>query len=528
MNLKPRSAVSLLFLAGVSLSATLGAQEPINTADINKIKAEGYQRSQVMNTASWLTDVYGPRLTNSPIARQAGDWTLAKMREWGLSNPHFEFFDFGRGWINERNYAYVTAPIPYVVPVFPGAWTVGTQGQVSGDVAIVTLAPNASEADYANYRGKLRGKIVLAAAPAKVTPMFTAPGHRFTQAELDSIDALPAPPPINRPAGGFPAGGPGARPGGAQGQPGALTPAQMREKFWVDEGVLAVLTPGSARGNSGSVSNGPTGNRQPNAPASVPQLAVAAEQYGRMYRQVELGLPVKMDLDIRNRFTDELQSFNIIAEIPGKDPKLKDEVVMIGAHFDSWHNATGATDNAGSSAVMLEVMRILKATGVPLKRTVRIGLWTGEEQGLIGSRQYVATHFGTATEPKPDQKKLSVYFNQDNGEGAIRGFWAQGNAAAIPIFREWMKAVDSDSISVRTATIRTTGSTDHVSFDGAGIPGFQFLQDPMEYSTRTHHSSQDFYERLEPRDMMHNAVTIATFVYLAANRAEMFPRKPLQ
>lgn len=526
MHLKTRAAaaITMMFMAAVPAGSALRAQEPIDMAAINKIKEEGFQRSQVMNTASWLTDVYGPRLTNSPIARQAGEWTLGKMREWGLSNPRFEWFDFGRGWVNERNYAYVTSPVPYVVPVFPGAWTVGTNGQVSGEVVIVSLPPNATAEDYAKYSGKLRGKIVLGAALPRVTPLFKAPGHRFTQAELDSIDALPAPPPVNRPAG-FPAGGPGARPGGAPGQPGALTPAQMREKFWVDEGVLAVLTPGASRGNSGSVSNAPTGNRQPNASPSVPQLSLPAEQYGRMYRQVSLGLPVKMELDIRNRFTDELQSFNIIAEIPGSDPKLKDEVVMIGAHFDSWHNATGATDNGGSSAVMLEVMRILKATGVPLKRTVRIGLWTGEEQGLIGSRQYVASHFGTAADPKPEQKKLSVYFNQDNGEGAIRGFWAQGNAAAIPIFREWMKAVDSDSISVRTATIRTTGSTDHVSFDGVGIPGFQFLQDPMEYSTRTHHSSQDFYERLEPRDMMHNSVAIATFVYLAANRAEMFPRK---
>jgi Zn-dependent M28 family amino/carboxypeptidase len=245
-----------------------------------------------------------------------------------------------------------------------------------------------------------------------------------------------------------------------------------------------------------------------------------------MYRQVSAGIPVRMELDIRNRFTDELQAFNVVAEIPGTDPQLRDEIVMIGAHFDSWHNATGATDNGGSSAVMLEAMRILKSSGVPLRRTVRIGLWTGEEQGLIGSRQYVARHFGSAAEPQPGHEKLSVYFNQDNGGGAIRGVYAQGNSAVMPIFREWMRTVDSDSITVRTVTARNTGSTDHVPFDAAGLPGFQFIQDPMEYGTRTHHSSQDFYERLVPADMRHNAVTVAVFVYLAANRDQRLPRKP--
>lgn len=513
-----RLSIAVLIGAAASTNA-LCAQERIDQAAVEKIKAEGFQRSQVMSTASWLTDVYGPRLTNSPIARQAGDWTIGRLREWGISNPHFEWFEFGRGWINERNHAQVVAPIPYIVHVFPGAWTVGTNGLVTGDVAIAVLPQQATDADYAKYRGSLRGKIVLAAEPANVTPMFTPPGRRFTQGELDSLAAAPMPTPTGGPGG---PGGPGGRPNS-----GGLTPAQIREKFWVDEGVVAVLTPGAGRGNSGSVSNGPTGNRQPNAPPSVPQLAVAAEHYGRMYRQVSAGMPVKMELDIRNRFTDDTKSFNIIAEIPGSDPQLKDEVVMIGAHFDSWHNATGATDNAGSSAVMLEAMRILKATGVQLKRTVRIGLWTGEEQGLIGSRQYVAEHFGTNAAPKDDHKRIAAYFNQDNGGGAIRGVFAQGNAAVMPIFNSWLKALDSDSISVRTVTARNTGSTDHVAFDAAGLPGFQFVQDPMEYGTRTHHSSQDFFERLVPTDMKHNAVTVAVFAFLAANRDMPLPRKPV-
>ncbi len=505
-----RPVASRLAVAGAVLVFPLlvAAQERIESSVIDRIKDEGFRRSQVMETASWLTDVYGPRLTNSPIARQAGEWAVKQMKEWGLTDPHLEWFPFGRGWINERNVAQVVAPVPYVVHVFPGAWTTGTNGPVTGDVAIVDLPQQPTDADYAKYKGQLRGKVVLAAPLPAVTPMFTAPGRRLMTSELDSIAAAAPPPPRPVP-------------------PRAGRPAQAytREQFWLDEGVVAVLTPGTARGNSGSVSNGPTGNRQPDASASVPQLAVAAEHYGRMYRQVQKGIPVRLELDIRNRFTDETQSFNVVADLPGTDPRLKDEIVMIGAHFDSWHNATGATDNGGSSAVMMEAMRILKASGVPLRRTVRIGLWTGEEQGLIGSREYVEKHFGTAQAPKPGHARLSAYFNQDNGGGAIRGVWAQGNTDVIPIFREWIKALDSDSISVRHVTQLNTGSTDHVSFDRAGLPGFQFLQDPMEYGTRTHHSSQDFFERLVPADMRHNAVVVAAFAYLAANRDQPLPRK---
>ena len=507
------AAIAALFL----LPVLAVAQERIDHDAIARIKDEGTQRSRVMETASWLTDVYGPRLTNSPIARQAGEWAVNQMKTWGLTEPHLEWFPFGRGWINERNVAQVVSPVPYVVHVFPGAWTNGTNGPVTSEVAIAELPQRPTDADYAAIRGTLRGKIVLAAPLPEVTPLFTPPGRRFTIAQLDSIAAVVPTTAAPQRQGGPPRQQPDA---------GGLTPQQVREKFWIDEGVVAVLTPGIARGNSGSVSNGPTGNRQPGAAPSVPQLAVSAEHYGRMYRQVQKGIPVRLELDIRNRFTEETESFNVVADLPGTDAQLKDDVVMIGAHFDSWHNATGATDNGGSSAVMMEAMRILKASGVPLRRTVRIGLWTGEEQGLIGSRQYVEKHFGTVQDPTPGHAKLSAYFNQDNGGGAIRGVWAQGNAEVIPIFREWIKLLDSDSISVRHLALLNTGATDHVSFDRAGLPGFQFIQDPMEYGTRTHHSSQDFYERLVPADMRHNAIAVAVFAYLAANRDQPLPRKP--
>jgi hypothetical protein len=415
--------------------------------------------------------------------------------------------------------AQVVSPTPYPVLAFPGAWTVGTDGPVTGDVVIVELPASATEADYARYRGTLRGKIVLAAPLPTVAPLMTAPGTRRTLGSLDTLAAteiVPAAPPPGGPRRAAGPAGP-ARPAGP-------SPAEVRNRFWVSEGVVAVLTPGTSRGNSGSVSNGPTGSRQPDAPPSVPQLGVSAEHYGRMYRQVRKGIPVRMELDVRNTFHDrDLDAFNVVAELPGTDKA--DEVVMLGAHFDSWHNATGATDNGGSSAVMMEAMRILKATGLPLRRTVRMALWTGEEQGLIGSRAYVAQHFGTAEQPTPAHAKISAYFNQDNGGGAIRGVFTQGNRAVMPIFQAWLQALDSDSITVRHLTINSTGSTDHVSFDRAGIPGFQFIQDPLEYGTRTHHSSQDFYERLQPADMRHNAVVLAAFAYLAANRDEPLPRK---
>ena len=520
-----RAALSWAIALAV-VPAALGAQEPVDLAAIQKIREEGGQRSQVMEIASWLTDVYGPRLTNSPQARAAGAWAARTMQGWGLSNVHQEQFAFGRGWQNDRMVAQVVSPAPYPVLAFPGAWTVGTDGPVTADVVIAELPQNATDADYARLRGTLRGKIVLAAPLPTVAPLMTAPGTRMTAEALDRLAATEIVPAAPAPGGPARAGGPGG-PGGPNARPaGAPSPQELRNQFWVTEGVVAVLTPGTSRGNSGSVSNAPTGNRQPDAPASVPQIGVAAEHYGRMYRQVQKGLPVRMELDVRNRFiADDLNAFNLVAELPGTD--RKDEIVMLGAHFDSWHNATGATDNGGSSAVMMEAMRILKATGLPMRRTVRMALWTGEEQGLIGSREYVAQHFGTAQAPKPEHGKVTAYFNQDNGGGAIRGVYTQGNRAVMPIFAAWMKALDSDSITVRHLTINSTGSTDHVSFDRAGIPGFQFIQDPIEYGTRTHHSSQDFYERLQPADMRHNAVVLATFVYLAANREQPLPRKEM-
>ena len=516
-----------LTLALLAAAGSVGAQERVDLAAISKIKEEGFQRSQVMDITSWLTDVHGPRLTGSPITKAAGDWTIAKMKEWGVTNPRYEWWDnFGRGWVNERMVAQVVSPVPFPVIAYPTAWSPSTPAPVTTEVVLVPLSGTPTAAEFAPFRGKLRGKIVITANAPNVGALFTAPGSRFTVQSLDCR--------VNPAAPGCETGRGRGGGGGGGGGRGAGAPVDSTSRrvslaqCFLDEGIAAILTPGNGNGGNVFTNNGLS--RAVNAPPAPPTVFVSAEHYGRIHRILQKNIPVRMELDVRNKFYDaDLRSFNIVGELPGTDKR--DEVVMLGAHFDSWHAATGATDNAAGSAVMLEAMRILKATGLPLRRTVRIGLWTGEEQGLIGSARYVAQHFArrdsAGMHPTPDHAKFAAYYNVDNGTGAIRGIYLQGNTAAGPVFAEWMKALDSDSISVRHIIEGNTGGTDHQSFDAVGLPGFQFIQDPVEYGTRTHHTSQDLYERIQPVDMRHNAVAVATFVYLTANRDQLIPRKPM-
>jgi len=326
-------------------------------------------------------------------------------------------------------------------------------------------------------------------------------------------------------------GGPGQRPGGPlqQAAPpaGGSSPVDLNQCF-IDEGVAAVLRPGTGQSHGGNVFVAGGGSREADAPPAVPLISLAQEHYGRIFRILEKGVPVKLELDVKNSFyPDELRSFNLMAEIPGTDKA--DEVVLLGGHFDTWQAGTGATDNGAGSAIMMEAMRILKVLGLPLRRTVRIGLWMGEEQGLIGSREYVTAHYADRATMalKPEHAKLSAYFNVDNGGGAIRGIYLQGNDKVGPIFAQWLRVLNSDSITTYHVAGGNTTGTDHQSFDAVGLPGFQFIQDPIEYGTRTHHSSMDVYERLQAMDMKHNAVVVAVFAYLAANRDEMLPREPL-
>ncbi len=497
----------------VTAPAAIGAAERVDYAAVERIKAEGLQRSQVMDLVWNLTDVHGPRLTNSPQIRAAAKWATDKLSSWGLSRVREDpWGPFGRGWSNEHFAIEVVAPSVAPLIAYPRAWTPGTSGLVTADVV---LAEVNTEADFVKFRGKLKGKIVLILGAVEVPlPSGDAPSLRFNDQQLTDLQSEPVRGGrgrANTPAG--PAPDPDIR--------------LKRMTFYQSEGVVAALIPGNGRGERGVVLTGAYElTRAPGSPAVVPQVHVETEHYNRLVRLVERSVPVRVALDIRNRFVDEpLDAFNVLAEIPGTD--RSDEVVMLGAHFDSETAGTGATDNAAGSAAMMEALRILKATNLPLRRTVRLALWTGEEQGLLGSAAYVKAQFGDPETMQllPGHARLTAYFNMDNGAGAIRGVYLQGNEAVRPVFAAWIEPLRS--LGMTTLTIRGAGATDHVSFDRVGLPGFQFVQDRLEYNTLSHHSNMDVFDRVPPEDMMKNAVIIASFVYHAANRDDRLPRKAL-
>jgi len=507
-----RSAIRgfcILFAVGVSL----GAAETVDLDALFRIKDEGFQRSEVMEIMSYLTDVYGPRVTNSPNIREAAAWARKKLGDWKLVNINLEpWGPFGRGWTNDRFAAHMTVQQhSYPLIAYPKAWTPGTDGAVSGE-AVVAVIEN--EKDFERFRGKLRGKFALTAPMREVEALFEPQARRLTDEELEARKRLAV-------------GGRGRGRGGRGGDDFA----RKRLKFFLDEGVLALVEPG--RGDGGTVFVQGGGSPKADEPPVPPQVVMAVEHYGRITRILEKDIPVSIEMDIRNRFYDQdMNSFNLIGEIPGTDKA--DEVVMLGAHFDSWHTGTGATDNAAGSAVMMEAVRILATSKLKMRRTVRIALWTGEEQGLLGSDAYVKKHFGDrgTMQIKPDHAKLSAYYNVDTGTGAIRGISLNGNEAVAAVFRTWMEplrniGMTTISIGAPRQPPTSIGGTDHTSFDAVGLPGFGFIQDPIEYGTRTHHSNMDVYERIQAPDMMKNAVIVAFFVYQTANRDSMLPRKPL-
>jgi carboxypeptidase Q len=496
----------IAILIGLPLAADWPVTEAIDLDAVYRIKDEGLQHSKVMDIESYLTDVYGPRLTGSPNIKEAADWAQKTMRDWGLANVHLETWPFGRGWQNQRFVALAVTPRAYPLIGYPKAWTPGTNGAVTGEAVIAVID---DEKDFDTYRGKLRGKFVLSSAMREVAPLFLPPGHRYTDEELTDLARQPAA--TGRGRGNF---------------QGNADFNRKKTQFWIDEGVAAVLDIGRGDGGTVFVQSPPGVSREPNGRPQPTQVTLAVEHYGRIYRTLDKKIPVTLQLDIDNKFYDQdLNAFNVVAEIPGSDKA--DEVVMLGAHFDSWHTGTGATDNAAGSAVMMEAIRILKTTGLKLRRTVRIGLWGGEEEGLLGSKEYIKAHYGdpATMQLKPEHTRFSGYFNVDNGTGAIRGVYLQGNEAVAPIFQSWMEPFRN--MGMTTLTIRNTGGTDHLSYDAVGLPGFQFIQDAVEYNSRTHHSNMDVYERIQPQDMMRNAVIVASFVYNTANRDEKLPRKPL-
>jgi carboxypeptidase Q len=494
-------AVITLVLASSSATAQIVAEQN-DLSVLQKVKEEGLTRSKLDDLASYLTDVIGARLTNSPGGRKANDWAAETLRSWGLANVKIEPWDsaFGRGWELVSYSGRIVEPWPKPLLAYPQAWS-GSTLAAKGKPGMVTCQAVVLEVrdstDLAKYVGKLRGACVLRGA-ARITPPEFTP--RQTRLTLEELINPPPPNPSNFQGGG-----------GAQ-RLNALTTQLLRA-----EQPAAVLSPsgwGYGMYLNGGHFDGRTARDSVYNP--IPQLIVAQEQYGTLYRVAQRGLPVRLELNLQTRFLDDNRvPTNVTAEIPGTDKA--DEVVMLGAHYDSWHSGTGATDNGAGSVVMMEAIRILKTLNLPLRRTVRIGLWTGEEQGLLGSRTWLRIH-------KAELPRISAYLNVDNGTGKLRGIWDQSNSAAMPIFQQILAPLqDLGVVAVRHGN---TGGTDHLSFVAQGVPGFNFIQDPIEYGTRTHHSNLDTYDHLVIDDLKQAATVVAWTVYALANRAELMPRPP--
>jgi len=502
------------------------AQEKVDLATLHKIKEEAFQHSQVMETMFQLTDVHGPRLTNSPAYFGAADWVVKQMTDWGMK-AHTEKWPFGRGWEMTHFSGHMIEPQYAPLIGYPQAWTAGTNGIVSGEPMLIEAIAN--DADIEKYKGKLKGKIIMLGVGRDLQMSTNALGHRYTDQELADLAMAPDPSTGGR---GFFTPPPGANGrGGRGGQPQAGGPGgrgfqQTLQKFLAEEQPALILRGGGGRSEGGTVFGGSAGSRDAKDAVVPATVVITPEQYNRICRLIDHKIPVKLEFDVQTKFQDErTDSVDVLAEIEGG--AKKDQLVMLGAHLDSWHGGTGATDNAAGSAVMIEAMRILKALNLKMDRTVRMGLWGGEEEGLLGSKAYVKEHFGDPETMKitGEHAKLSGYFNVDNGTGKIRGVYLQGNDMMRPIFEQWFAPLKD--LANGTISIRNTGGTDHLSYDAVGLPGFQFIQDPMDYDSRTHHSNMDVYDRIQKGDMMQMSAIVASFVYNTAMREEMLPRKPL-
>ncbi|MGA8376009.1 MAG: M20/M25/M40 family metallo-hydrolase [Candidatus Sulfotelmatobacter sp.] len=520
--------VCLLFV--MAPVVTLWSQEKVDLETTGRIRYEGFHNSKVMDYATGLMDSIGERLTGSPNMRRANEWTRDQLTAMGLSNAHLEpWGPFGRGWANQYVNVRMTSPDVVTLLAYPKAWTPGTNGVVQGKCIRATID---EKKDFDKYKGKLAGMIVILGADPDVKPITEAPYKRMSDDDLAKLADYQIP---------------GDHP------PFRFADFVKRQQFikdlnqfFADEKVLAVIDHSRQTSGGGTVFVQSGGSYKPGETTTVPQLTMALEHWTRIARLLQQKKDVSLELNVTNTFyDDDPMQYDTIAEIPGTDKK--DEVVMLGAHLDSWHAGTGATDNGAGTIVMMEAVRILKTLDIKPRRTIRIGLWSGEEEGLLGSQGYVEHHFG-ARPPmddlgmkgmptllrreagdvtvKPEQAKVSAYFNVDNGTGKIRGVHLQENEAVAPIFEAWMKPFKD--LGMTTLTMRNTGGTDHLSFDAVGIPGFQFIQDPIEYETRTHHSNMDVYDRLQPEDLKQIAVIVAGFVYDAAMREQMLPRKPIE
>jgi hypothetical protein len=523
----------------------LHAQDDRDLTALHQIKVEAFDNSKVMDHLQKISDRFGPRLTASPEWEEAAQWVMQAMKTWGLANVHEEKWGpFGRSWSLESCNADMISPRYSHLVAYPLAWSSSTGGSETGELL---YAPMTSERwyDFAKYKGaldkykvqwhgKLKGRIVLLSDARKWTISTRPVFRRYTGEDLAEIANAPEPairrhitldeikiPENEDEIGKYFASLPNSLMNQLYDKSDAAT-AEMGE-FLKSEGVTAVLKYDS-RAHNGLIFAEAAGAFKTDTPMGPPTFVVTEEQYSRMQRLVEDKVPVTVRLEMKAKYSDrDVDAANVVAEIPGQ--KKPDEVVMIGAHFDSWHSGTGATDNGAGSAVMMEVMRILKALNLPLDRTVRIGLWSGEEQGLFGSRAYVSRHLADIKtgEVKPEQAKLDAYLNLDNGSGKIRGIYLEGNDAIRPLFEKWLAPFRD--LGVTTISLKHTGGTDHLSFDDAGIPAFQFIQDPLDYGTITHHSDMDTFPHAIQEDLMQASAVIATLVYDISNHDQMVPRK---
>jgi len=508
-------------LLALGIPAGLCAEDKADLAIVNRIRAEAFQHSQIMETLFYLTDANGPRLTNSNGFKAAADWAVNRLEKYGLVNVKEEpWGTFGRSWNLTHYEGHMLTPQYSPLIGFPMAWTEGTSGPVRGEAM---LAPLATAADLEKFKGQLRGKMVLMMAPRELQMPTVAFAHRLTEEELAQRMLF-------NPGG---RGGFGGR-GGRGPAPDPVAARRFREQlinFLVDE-KPAVVVQYNPTQDGGTVFGTSFGSYKAGQPVPPPTVVIAEEHYNRIARLVEHKIPVELEFDIRATVgTADEPSFNIVGEIPGG--RKKDEIVMVGGHFDSWHGGTGATDNATGSSVAIEAMRILKSLNVQMDRTVRIALWSGEEEGLLGSIAYVKNHFADRADMKvkPEYAKLDAYYNDDSGSGKFRGIGVQGNDAVVPIFEAWLKPFQDLGATVVSgasqAPNRAPAGTDHTSFDYVGLPGFGFMQDPLEYGTRTHHSNMDVYDRVQPGDVMQAAAIEAAFAYFTAMRPEMMPRTPM-
>jgi carboxypeptidase Q len=510
---------------------------------IERIKDEGLNRSQVMQTLSYLSDVIGPRLTASPGMKRANEWTRDQLTKFGLQNAHLEAWGpFGRGWSLKHFSAQVSEPLDIPLIAYPKAWSPEISGTLNAPIVYVDAK---DETELQQFKGKLKGAIVLTSAMREVKAHFESLGTRRDEKNLLALADAPEP---------TPGGGRRFTPE----QRAAQLFSMQKYLFFRDEGAALLVEPSRA-GDGGTIfvqsatvaqpvtvdSFAPNAPRliqsyDKNATQVTPQIVLAVEHYNRIVRMIQAGEKPKISVELKVTWQDaDPMGYNTIAEIPGSD--LKDEVVMLGGHMDSWHAGTGATDNGAGVAVAMEAARIIQALGLKPRRTIRVALWTGEEQGLLGSKAYVAEHFAKFDPPPaslggtapagaklitmPEYNNFDAYFNLDNGTGKIRGVYLQSNETVRPLFRQWL--MPFRELGAATLSIANTGGTDHLSFDALGLPGFQFIQDEIEYDTRTHHSNQDVFDRVQGDDMKQAATIMAAFVYSAAMRDEKLPRKPM-